>query len=104
MTEIARPRRGHIGSALGRLAARIGQLQQQLSDHLFAEGDAFAREHGWTIAKTGGRFGCGSRVYRDPRFDDRKAQNRLQEGGWLEPPESPSAASAPLPLRKGADS
>jgi hypothetical protein len=96
MTEIAR--RGHVGSVLSRLAARIARLNRQLSDRMFAEGDAFAREHGWTIAKTSGRFGLGGRVYRDPRFDYRKAQNRLQEGEWPEPPIPPSTAPAPLPL------
>jgi len=42
---------------------------QQLSDHIFADGDAFAIEHGWEITKTAGWFGFGGRMYRDLRFD-----------------------------------
>lgn len=45
-----------------RLAARLAQLQRQLSDRLFAEGDAFAREQGWKITKSIGRFGLGARI------------------------------------------
>lgn len=95
-------RRGHIGSVLSRLAVRKAQLQRQLSDRMFAEGDAFARENGWTIAKSSGRLGLGARVYRDPRFDYRKAQNRLQAGGWSVPPIPLSTAPVPLPFPKRA--
>ena len=37
-----------------------------MSDRLHADGDALARERGWTITTTTGRFGFGGRVYRDP--------------------------------------
>jgi hypothetical protein len=96
MTDMATPR--HAGGLLARLAVRIARLQRQLSDRMFAEGDTFARGHGWTIAQTSGRAGLRGRVYRDPRFDYRKAQNRLQEGEWPEPTIPPSTAPAPLPL------
>ncbi|HEY8114623.1 MAG TPA: hypothetical protein VII16_17505 [Actinomycetes bacterium] len=71
----------------GRLSAWIARRQQQFSDHLHADGDALAREHGWTITTTTGRFGFGGRVYRDPRFDHlatnaRRAQPREQDTGW----------------------
>jgi hypothetical protein len=101
MTEIER--RAHVGSGLGRVAARIAQLQQRLSDRIFAEGDALAREHGWTVEKASGRFGLGARVYRDPRFDHRKARDRLQEGRWPELPIPPRTAPARLPLPDRAD-
>jgi hypothetical protein len=52
-----------------RVRAWIGRRQQQFSDYLHADGDTSARERGWTITKTTGRFGFGGRVYRDPRFD-----------------------------------
>jgi hypothetical protein len=59
-----------------RLAAWIARLQRQLSDRVFADGAAFAREHGWEITKTTGRFGFGARGYRDPRFGQRAAAGR----------------------------
>ncbi len=66
MTEITARRR--VGGMPGRLAVRVARLQRQLSDRMHADGDAFAREHGWAIAETSGRLGFGARVYRDPRF------------------------------------
>jgi hypothetical protein len=70
-----------------RVRAWIAQRQRQLSDHIHADGDAFAREHGWTITTTTGRFGFGGRVYRDPRFDQLAADSRLgpshgPDNGW----------------------
>ena len=53
---------------------RLTRLRQQLSDRLWAEDDAFARQAGWTITKTRGRFGLQGRVYRDPRFSQRRAR------------------------------
>jgi hypothetical protein len=52
------------------------RLLRQLSDRLFADGDAFARKNGWQITKTTGRFGFGARSYRDPRFGPRTAAAR----------------------------
>jgi hypothetical protein len=69
MTQTTAPR--HAGSVHRRLAGWIARLQQQLSSRLFADSDAFARQHDWTITRTTGRLGFGVRVYRDPRFDDR---------------------------------
>jgi hypothetical protein len=74
MTETATRR--HAGSVPRRLAEWIARLQQQLSDRLFADADAFAREHGWQITKTTGRSGFGARSYRDPRFGQRAAAAR----------------------------
>jgi hypothetical protein len=69
MTQAATRR--HAGSVLRRLAGWIARLQRQLSGRVFAGGDALAREHGWEITKTTGRFGFGARSYRDPRFGQR---------------------------------
>jgi hypothetical protein len=71
MTEIATGRRAD--GTRGRLASWAARLQRQLSDRMFTEDDASAREHGWTVTKTSGRFGFGARTYRDPRFDQRRA-------------------------------
>jgi hypothetical protein len=61
------PRRG-ASNLPHPLGAWIVRLQRQLSDRLFAKGDAFARGQGWEITKSTGRFGLGARIYRDPRF------------------------------------
>jgi hypothetical protein len=49
----------------------LARLRQQLSERIFADGDAFARENLWEITKTTGRWGFGTRTYRDPRFEQR---------------------------------
>jgi hypothetical protein len=49
----------------------VARLLRLLSDRVFAGGDAFARENGWEITKTTGRFGFGARSYRDLRFGGR---------------------------------
>jgi hypothetical protein len=56
-----------------RVSAWIARRQRELSDRLHVDGDALARERGWTITTTTGRLGFGGRVYRDPRFDQRAA-------------------------------
>jgi hypothetical protein len=63
----------------GRVSAWIARRQRQFSDHLHADGDALARERGWTITATTGRCGFGGRVYRDPRFDQLAADSRRGE-------------------------
>jgi hypothetical protein len=68
--------RRHAGRVLRHLAGQVARLQRQLSDRVFTDGDAFAREHGWEITKTTGRFGFGARSYRDPRFGQRAAAAR----------------------------
>jgi hypothetical protein len=78
----------------------VGRLLRQLSDRIFAGGDAIARENGWETTKTTGRFGFGARAYRDPRFDRRKARDHLQVRGWAEPP--PDTALASMPVQEGA--
>jgi hypothetical protein len=62
-----------------RLAGWIARFQRQLCDRLFAGEDAFAREHGWEITQTTGRFGFGARSYRDPRFGARAAARQGPE-------------------------
>jgi hypothetical protein len=65
------------------LGAWIVRLQRQLFDHLFAEGDAFAREQGWEITESTGRLGFGVRTYRDPRFGQRGAARQGEAcTGW----------------------
>jgi hypothetical protein len=66
MTQTA-PRR-RVASVHRHLTGWLARLQQQLSDRLFADTDASAREHGWRITETAGRFGFGARSYCDPRF------------------------------------
>jgi hypothetical protein len=84
MTDTPADRRAERLTA--RVKAWIAQRQHQFSDHLHADGDAFARERGWTITTTTGRFGFGGRVYRDPRFDHlavdarRDAPHRADDG------------------------
>jgi hypothetical protein len=77
MTDMA-ARRGSERLAQ-RVSAWIARRQEQFSDHLHADGDALARERGWTIAKTTGRFGFGGRVYRDHRFDRLAADARRDQ-------------------------
>jgi hypothetical protein len=78
----ATPRWG-VGNMPRRLAAWVARLQRLLSDRMFAEGDAFAREQGWQITTSTGRFGFGARIYRDPRFGQRAAARRGEEStGW----------------------
>jgi hypothetical protein len=74
MTQTAAAR--HVGSVPRRLTGWIARFQRQLSDRIFADGDAFAREHGWKTTKTTGRFRFGARSYRDPRFSQHEAAAR----------------------------
>ena len=55
------------------LAAWVLRFHRHLPDRLHAGGDAIARQHGWTITPTAGRFGFAGRTYRDPRFAHRAA-------------------------------
>jgi hypothetical protein len=81
MTQTALRRCG--GNMPHPLGAWIVRLQRLMSDRLFAEGDAFARERGWEITKSTGRSGFGARIYRDPRFDQRAAALQGEEcTGW----------------------
>jgi hypothetical protein len=98
MAEMATRRR------TGGIGARIERLQRRLCDRMFAAADAFAYEHRWTIATARGRFGLGVRIYRDPRFDQRKAQHRLRSAGWAELALPARAAPARLAPPERADS
>jgi hypothetical protein len=59
----------------------ITHLHNRLSDHVHARGDAFAGQAGWTITRATGRFGFGARVYRDPRFGQRRRQAGITADG-----------------------
>src|SRR5262245_49217772 len=74
MTDMAADRRAE--GLTQRVSAWIARRQEQFSDHLHADGHALARDRGWTIITTTGRFGVGGRVYRDPRFDQLAANAR----------------------------
>jgi hypothetical protein len=81
MTQTA-PRRGG-GNMPHPLGAWMARLQRLLSDRLFAQGDAFAREQGWETTKSTGRFGFGARSYRDSRFGQRGVARQGEEcTGW----------------------
>ena len=77
---------------------RLTRLRQQLSDRLWAEDDAFARQAGWTITKTRGRFGVQGRVYRDPRFSQRRARATTT----APPAKAPGRGSLPAGARTPA--
>jgi hypothetical protein len=55
-----------------RMSAWIGRRQRELSDQVYAADDEYARQQGWEVTKSTGRFGLGTRSYRDPRFDERR--------------------------------
>jgi hypothetical protein len=84
--------------SLLRVAAWIGRQQEHLGDRIHAAGDALARDTGWTVTRSTGRLGFGSRTYRDPRFDQLRAQAQHEPGaGWGSPAEgwqAPCAATA----------
>jgi hypothetical protein len=60
-------------SAASRIAAWIAVWQRELSERVHRDGDALARSHGWGITETVGWFGFGGRIYRDPRFAERRS-------------------------------
>jgi hypothetical protein len=81
MTETAARRRAGI---LARVLAWIERRQHELSDRVHAAGDECARQQGWEVTKSTGRFGFGARSYRDPRFGDRRRQlGRRPTGGLV---------------------
>jgi hypothetical protein len=66
------------------LTAWLAHLQRRLSDRVHARGDTFARAQGWTVTTGTGRFGFGTRTYRDPRFGlgaDNSAITRAGQDG-----------------------
>jgi hypothetical protein len=65
--------RTHAGIA-ARILAWALHHPRALSDRLHAAADERARQYGWEITKSTGRFGFAARTYRDPRFDDRRRQ------------------------------
>jgi hypothetical protein len=80
---------------------RLTRLRQRLSDRLWAEDDAFARQAGWTITKTRGRFGVQGRVYRDPRFSHRRARATTTAPPAKAPGCGPLPAHAMTPVQDG---
>jgi hypothetical protein len=82
MTEITSRTRACIAA---RISGWVGLRQQELSDRVHAGGDTAARQHGWTVTATAGRFGFGTRSYRDPRFDDRRQQLAPKGAGRSHP-------------------
>ena len=71
MTEITLRIRTGIAA---RLSGWVGRCQRNLSDRMHAAADERARRYGWQVTEGTGRFGFGTRTYRDPRFDGRRAQ------------------------------
>jgi hypothetical protein len=69
MTQTAARRRVGV---LIRIPAWIRRRQRELSDRVHAAAYECARQHGWEVTKSAGRFGFGARSYRDPRFGDRR--------------------------------
>lgn len=63
-----------------RMSAWIGRRQRELSDRVHATGDDRARQHGWQVAASTGRFGFGARTYRDSRFEDRRRRLPTRAG------------------------
>jgi hypothetical protein len=56
------------------ISKRLRRWQHELSARAHAAGDVAAKQYGWTVTETTGRFGFGARSYRDPRFDGRRRQ------------------------------
>ena len=75
----------------GEISTWIGRHQRELSDRVHAAGDGRARQHGLEITTSTGRYGFGTRSYRDPRFEDRR--RRLSAGAARADERDPSQAS-----------
>ena len=69
MTEITIRIWAGIGARLSRW---VGRCQHNLSDRVHTAADERARRYGWQVTEGTGRFGFGTRTYRDPRFDTRR--------------------------------
>jgi hypothetical protein len=65
MTEITSRTRA---SLVAQISLWVRRCQRDLSDRVHAAGDERARHYGWEVMESTGRFGCGARTYRDPRF------------------------------------
>jgi hypothetical protein len=57
-----------------RISVWVRHRQHELSVRIYAVADDRARQYGWTVTETTGRFGFEGRSYRDPRFDARHQQ------------------------------
>jgi hypothetical protein len=71
---------GARGGVAGRISAWVRRRQCELSTQVHAAGDERARRHGWTVTETTGRFGFEARIYRDPRFNERRRQLSVEAG------------------------
>jgi hypothetical protein len=69
MTEIATRSRAGLTA---RITRWVRSYQRELSARAHAAADERARRYGWEVMESTGRFGFGTRTYRDPRFDDRR--------------------------------
>jgi hypothetical protein len=79
-------------SLASRIVGWIGTRQQGMSDRAHANGDAYAVAQGWTVTASTGRFGFGTRTYRDPRFDSLRRQScPTAQPQIAEPPGTASA-------------
>ena len=63
-----------------RISAWVRRWQRKLSARIHAATDRRARQDGWTVTETTGRFGFTAHTYRDPRFDHRRRQLALGAG------------------------
>jgi hypothetical protein len=78
-----------LAGTVTRMHAWVGRRQRELSDWVHAAGDECARQHGWEITESTGRFGFGARSYRDPRFSSRRWQLERRSAedpisGWID--------------------
>ena len=66
---------GTRASLVTRVSFWVRRCQRELSTWVHAAGDERARQYGWEVTESTGRFGFGERAYRDPRFNDRRRQD-----------------------------
>ena len=93
MRSVTMATRQQRAGILAWMSAWIGRRQRRLSDRMHAGGDEHARLQGWEVKKSTGRFGFGARIYRDPRFDDRRRQTShagsFRGQQWVRPGDIP---------------
>jgi hypothetical protein len=64
-----------------RIANTIAAWQENVSDRAHAAGDYRAETMRWTVTRGTGRFGFGTRTYRDPRMDSLAARGKAPRNG-----------------------
>lgn len=66
----------------GRIAAAIGAWQGNVGDRVHSRDEAFCTQAlGWTVTRGTGRFGFGTRAYRDSRMDRLAARGKASRDG-----------------------